>query len=423
MSLFQNTIAQLRKASKIMKLNPHIENYLSHPQQILEVSVPVRMDSGSMKIFTGFRVQHNNARGPYKGGVRFHPQVDMEEVKALAMWMTIKCAVVGIPLGGAKGGVIVDRSQLSYRELEALTRGYTRAIAPIIGPEQDIPAPDVYTDPQIMAWMADEYSMLQGRNKLGVVTGKPLEVGGSEGRSQATSQGGIVVLHEVLSALNQRPEDTRVVIQGFGNAGSNVAKLLREAGYKIIGVSDSKGGLHCEGGIHPEDAISCKRASKEGIGECFVAGIEYQAKQGAACQKVTNEELLELDCDVLVLSALENQVTQKNAPNIKAKIILELANGPTTPEADDILNAKNVMVLPDILVNAGGVTVSYFELVQNEANYYWTAAEVAEKLKTIMVEAWKTVDQLAKKYNCTLREAAFIAALKRLEDSMTLRGW
>ncbi|MDP2624697.1 MAG: Glu/Leu/Phe/Val dehydrogenase, partial [Candidatus Peregrinibacteria bacterium] len=383
MSLFENTIKQMRKAAKLMKLDPHIEAHLSHPQRILEVSIPIHMESGAVQVFRGFRVQHNNVRGPYKGGVRYHPEVDMEEVKALAMWMTIKCAVVGIPLGGAKGGVIVDSSQLTHRELEDLSRSYIRAVAPLVGPHQDIPAPDVYTNPQIMAWMADEYSQLQGYNRLGVVTGKPLTVGGSEGRAEATSQGGVYVLLEAMKAHEMKPEDTRMVVQGFGNAGSNVAKILADEGFKIIGVSDSKGGLYCEGGLHPKEAISCKRENGS-VGECFVAGIEYNQKDMAACQKVTNEQLLELDCDVLVLSALENQVTEKNAGNVKAKIILELANGPTTPEADEILKENGVMVIPDILANAGGVTVSYFELVQNEMNFYWSAEEVQERLSKIM---------------------------------------
>src|SRR3989338_6601928 len=361
MSLFENTIAQMRKAAQLMKLDPHIETHLSHPQRIFEVSLPIHMDNGAVQIFRGFRIQHNNARGPYKGGIRFHPQVDMEEVKALAMWMTVKCAVVGIPLGGAKGGVVVDPKELSERELEALSRGYIRAVEPIVGPEKDIPAPDVYTNPQIMAWMADEFSTIHGRNRLGVVTGKPLELGGSEGRGEATSQGGVYVLLEALTGLNMKPSETRVAIQGFGNAGANVAHLLEEQGFKIVGVSDSKGALYCPGGIHPKEAIACKR-EKGHVGECFVAGIEYDATQslaeGAACHMVTNEELLESDCDVLVLSALENQVTKNNADKIKAKVILELANGPTTPEADEILKEKGVIVLPDILANAGGVTVS-----------------------------------------------------------------
>jgi glutamate dehydrogenase len=426
MSLFQNTIEQMRRAAKLIKLDPHIEAHLSHPQRILEVSVPVHMDNGAVQIFRGFRVQHNNARGPFKGGVRFHPEVDMEEVKALAMWMTIKCAVVGIPLGGAKGGVIVDPRGMSKRELEILSRGYIRAIEPIVGPEKDIPAPDVYTNPQIMGWMADEFSTLRGKNTLGVVTGKPLEVGGSEGRGEATSQGGVYVLLEALKGLNMKAKDTRVVIQGFGNAGANVAHLLEDEGFRIIGVSDSKGALYCPGGIHPKEAIACKRANGQ-VDECFVAGIEFEetkkSSKGSACKKMTNEEMLELECDVLVLSAMENQVTKKNAKNIKAKVILELANGPTTPEADEILDKAGVMVIPDILANAGGVTVSYFELVQNQANFYWSADEVQMRLKEIMVRAWHEVEELSVKHNSTLREAAFIAAIKRLEKSMTARGW
>ncbi len=425
MSLFQNTLTQLERAAKIMKLNPHVEEYLRHPQRILEVNVPVHMDNSTMRIFKAFRVQHNNARGPYKGGIRYHPEVDMEEVKALSLWMTIKCSVVGIPLGGAKGGVIVDPRELSERELEELSRGYIRAVAPIVGPETDVPAPDVYTNPQIMAWMADEFSMLQGlkgARGLGVVTGKPLAFGGSEGRGEATSQGGVYVLMEALKAWGQKPEETKVVIQGFGNAGSNVAHLLETAGFKIVGVSDSKGGLYCEGGIHPKEAIACKR-EKGAVGECFVAGIEYEAKQGTACRKVTNEELLELPCDVLVLSALENQVTAKNAAKVQAKVILELANGPTTPEADEILHERGVAVIPDILANAGGVTVSYFEMVQNQANFYWTAKEVQEKLMGIMIAAWQAVDDVSKKHHSTLREAAFIVALKRLEAAILARGW
>lgn len=422
MSLFHNTLAQLDKASKLMQLDPHIEEHLRHPQRILEVAVPVHRDSGEIEVFQGFRVQHNNARGPYKGGIRYHPEVDMEEVKALSMWMTIKCAVVNIPFGGAKGGVVVDPSKLSPRELEELTRAYTRAIAPIIGPEEDIPAPDVYTNAQIMAWIVDEYSMLHGKNKWGVVTGKPLSVGGSEGRNEATSQGGVYVLQEALKERGWDPAQTRVAVQGFGNAGSNVARLLAQDGFKIVAVSDSKGGLYCEGGIHPDKAVACKGANGE-VGACSIAGVEYHAKEGAACKKITNDELLELDCEVLVLSALENQVTEKNADRIQAKMILELANGPTTPEADEILKKRGVVVIPDILANAGGVTVSYFEWVQNLSNYYWSKEDVAQRLKTIMVAAWSHVEETSKQHSCTLREAAFIAALKRLAEAMKMRGW
>jgi len=415
MSLFENTIRQMRQAAQIMKLDPNVETILSTPQKILEVSVPVKMDNGSIRVFKGFRVQHNNARGPYKGGIRFHPQVDMEEIKALATWMTMKCSVVGIPLGGGKGGVIVDPHELSEKELEALSRSYLRAIAPAIGPRKDIPAPDVYTNPQIMAWIADEFSKLHGENILGVVTGKPLEVGGSAGRGDATSQGGIYVLEEMCDSYNLPHENTTVAVQGFGNAGANVAKMLHERGFKVIAVSDSRGAIYCKDGVDPNHAHSCK-LDKGSVVECTGAG-------GSDCKVITNEELLELKCDVLFLSAMENQVTKDNADKIKARVIIELANGPVTPEADEILKEKGVLIVPDILANAGGVTVSYFELVQNEANFYWTNEEVQEKLKKIMIESWKNVEALSKKHNCTLRQAAFIAALKRLEGTIKLRGY
>lgn len=314
-----------------MQLDVNIEEVLRHPERVIEVSVPVKMDNGSLRVFQGYRVQHNSIRGPYKGGIRFHPDVDIEEVKALATWMTMKCAVVNIPLGGGKGGVIVDPRELSERELEELTRQYTHALAPFIGPEMDIPAPDVYTNPQIMAWIVDEYSKIKGRNVLGVVTGKGLEVGGSEGRAEATSQGGVYVLEEALKGQNT--SNMRVVVQGFGNAGFNVAKMLHNAGFKVIGVSDSKGALYCEEGLEPEKAMSCKVESGK-VGECELAG--------QACRMISNAELLELDCDVLVLSALENQVHEGNAANVKAKIVLELANGPVTPEADEILSLIHI---------------------------------------------------------------------------------
>ncbi|OIP80822.1 glutamate dehydrogenase [Candidatus Peregrinibacteria bacterium CG22_combo_CG10-13_8_21_14_all_44_10] len=415
MSLFENTISQMRQAASIMKLDPNVETILSTPHRILEVSVPVTMDNGSIRIFTGFRVQHNNARGPYKGGIRFHPEVDMEEVKALAIWMTMKCSVVGIPLGGGKGGVIVDSHTLSALELERLTRSYIRAIAPAIGPTKDVPAPDMYTTPQIMAWAADEFSKIHGENVLGVVTGKPLEVGGSAGRGDSTSQGGIYVLEEVCKTYNLPHEGTKVVVQGFGNAGANVAKMLHDNGFKVVGVSDSRGGIYCENGINPDATHSCK-LDKGSVVECSGIG-------GENCKVITNEELLELECDILFLSAMENQVTAANADRIKARFIVELANGPVTPEADVVLEKKGVLVVPDILANAGGVTVSYFELVQNEANFYWTDEEVQERLKKIMVDSWNNVADLAKKYNCTLRQAAFIAALKRLEAAIKLRGY
>lgn len=403
---------QIEKASKLMKLDPGVETILRHPERIIEVSVPIRMDNGALRVFTGLRVQHNSIRGPYKGGIRFHQDVDIDEVKALATWMTMKCAVVNIPLGGGKGGITVDPKELSAGELERLTREFTRQIAPFIGPDIDVPAPDVYTNPQIMAWMADEYSKFHGRNVLGVVTGKPLSVGGSEGRADSTSQGGIYILEEYLKDHGKTPQDMTVAVQGFGNAGSHVAHMLHDAGFKVIAVSDSKGALYCKDGLRPNEAILCK-AEKGQVGECFGSG--------EACEMITNETMLELECDILVLSAMENQVHAENAPRVKAKMILELANGPVTPEADEILQARGIPVIPDILANAGGVTVSYFELVQNQMNYYWTAAEVQEKLKLIMREAWHSVASDAKKYNCSYRIAAFITAMKRLEDAIKTR--
>ena len=402
----------MRKAAELMKLDVNIESVLRSPERIIEVSVPVKMDNGCLKVFRGFRVQHNSIRGPYKGGIRFHPDVDMSEVKALATWMTMKCSVVGIPLGGAKGGVIVNPKELSHRELEELTRGYTRALAPFIGPKIDVPAPDVYTNAQIMAWIADEYSQIKGHNVLGVVTGKALETGGSEGRAEATSQGGVYVLMEYLAQKGEDHKGKTVVVQGFGNAGSNVARMLHEAGFKVIAVSDSKGALYCKDGLQPDEAVTCK-IEKGQVGECIMVG--------ETCTRISNEELLALECDVLVLSALENQVHGDNVDKVKAGLILELANGPVTPEADEVLAKRGVPVIPDILANAGGVTVSYFELVQNEMNFYWTAEEVQERLKNIMVEAFAEVSKNATKYSTTYRAAAFITAIRRLEKAIAMR--
>jgi len=400
-----------------MELDKEIETILENPQRKVEVSFPLRMDDGSMKMIQGFRVQHNNTAGPYKGGIRFHQQVDMEEVIALSAWMTIKCSVVNIPLGGGKGGVIINPKELSETELERLTRGYIRAIAPVIGPDKDVPAPDVNTNAQIMEWMADEYSKIVGKDAKGVVTGKPIEAGGSRGRGSATAQGGVYVLQEIAKAQSLNPKETRVVVQGFGNAGGICAKLLAEDGYEVVGVSDSQGGIVCSHGINPDGVLSCK-LEKNSVVNCGVHASELEGMDGSTCTKVTNEELLEADCDILVLAAMENQITAENAHKVKAKIILELANGPTTPEADEILKERGIMVVPDILANAGGVTVSYFEMLQNASNNYWTKEEVQEKLKPIMVEAWEAVKANADKYESTLRVAAFITAIARLEQKI-----
>lgn len=421
MSLFENTIQQIKKASELMDLDKEIQMVLSCPQRKVEVNIPVRMDDGQLKFFKGFRVQHNNYRGPYKGGIRFHPQVDMGEVNALSAWMTIKCAVVGIPLGGGKGGVIVDPKELSEGELERLTRKYTELIEPVIGPKRDVPAPDVNTNSQIMEWIADEYSKIVGEESPGVVTGKPIENGGSKGRSSATAQGGVYVLSELMKAASLDTKNLKIVIQGFGNAGGVATKLLVADGYEVVGVSDSQGGIICTHGIIPQDLMACK-IEKKTVRECGINAIKLHGIEGAVCEKVSNEELLEQDCDILVLAALENQITEKNADKIKAKYILELANGPVSPEADEILAARGIIVVPDILANAGGVTVSYFEMLQNADGKYWSEEHVAEQLKEIMTNAWHEVKHNADKHNSTLREAAFITAISRIENKIRERG-
>lgn len=422
MSFYKNTLDLIEKAGKVMNLESDTRAILSSPNRIIEVSLPVKMDDGTIRVFQGFRVQHSDAAGPYKGGIRYHPNVDMEEVKALATLMTIKCAVVGIPLGGGKGGIGIDPKKFSRGELERLTRQYTRKIAPFIGPETDVPAPDVNTDPQIMAWIADEYSRAVGKNTLGVVTGKPLPVGGSLGREKATARGGFFVLEQLMEEKKLDPSRTTVVIQGFGNAGANAARILDEAGYKIIAASDSKGGIYCQDGIHAIKAIQCKM-EQGSIHECTVGkGVDYHVSKGSTCERIDNETLLQTECDLLVLSALENQLHKDNANKVKAKMILELANGPITPEADEILEKKGIVIIPDILANAGGVTVSYFELVQNQMNYYWQSEEVQQRLKVIMINAWREVSQISEKYKCSLRTAAFIKALSRLAELMKLRG-
>lgn len=405
MSLFENTLAQIEGAAGIINLHPDVFKILSVPQRTVEVSVPVKMDNGSIKVFEGFRVQHNNAFGPYKGGFRYHPQVDMEEVKALSAWMTIKCSVVGIPLGGAKGGVMVNPKELSQGEIERLTRSYVRLLEPVVGPDKDVPAPDVNTNAQVMDWFADEYSKIKGADMKGVVTGKSLKNGGSKGRSAATAQGGVYVLDEFLREKGVSPSETRVVVQGFGNAGSVAAKLLAAGGYEVIAVSDSQGGISCTCGVNPEEIGACK-VEKGSVTNCG---------NPEECKRVSNEELLQLECDVLVLAAMENQLTKGNADRVKAKYVLELANGPISPEADEILSKNEVEVLPDILANAGGVTVSYFEMLQNKKNDYLEEEEINRQLKEVMVKAWKEVSVNKEKYGCTYREAAFATALARLE--------
>lgn len=407
-SAFQNAMAQLEKAVKILGLEQNIYAQLQVPQRSLKVSIPVKMDNGVVKVFEGFRIQYNNARGPFKGGIRYHWNVSEDEVKALSFWMTMKCSTVGIPLGGGKGGIIVNPKELSVGELERLSRGYIRAIYKYVGPDQDVPAPDVYTTPQIMGWMLDEYEKITGHHAPGFITGKPLSIGGSAVRGFSTAQGGVYILEKAVEKLGLDRKNTTVAVQGFGNAGSYMAKILHEMGYKIAAVSDSKGGIYNEAGFDPKEVEKNKKTG----GTVSFPGA----------RQVTNEELLELNVDVLIPAALENQITAENAPRIKAKIVAELANGPTTPEADEILFKNGVLLVPDVLTNAGGVTVSYFEQVQNTYNYYWTEEEVLEKLKKIMNDSFDAVWERKEKFGVDMRTAAFVLAVDRVAMAMRDRG-
>ncbi|MEM2937641.1 MAG: Glu/Leu/Phe/Val dehydrogenase [Thermoplasmata archaeon] len=402
---------QLDKAAKVMNLEPGVHAILREPMRILEVTIPVKMDDGTIKVFKGFRVQYNDARGPTKGGIRFHPQETLDTVKALAAWMTWKTAVVDIPYGGAKGGVICDPKSMSEAEIERLSRGYIRAIGRFIGPEKDIPAPDVYTTPQIMAWMMDEYSKIVGYNAPGVITGKPIEVGGSLGRGDATARGGMFCLREAAKKIKLDLSKATVAIQGYGNAGQFAHKLVTEMfGAKVVAVSDSKGGIYDEKGLDFQKVLQ----HKEKTGSV----INYPG-----AKDITNEELLELKVDVLIPAALENQITGNNANKIKAKIVLELANGPTTPEADEILYKKGILDIPDFLANAGGVTVSYFEWVQNINGFYWTLDEVYQRLDQKMTKAFWDVMEAMDKYKIEPRTAAYVVAVKRVADAVKIRGW
>ena len=408
---FQNYLKNLEKAAKILGLEEKYYQALKIPYRIIEKKIKIATDQGEEKEFNAYRVQFNNARGPYKGGIRFHPQADIEEVKALAAAMAIKTAVVNIPLGGAKGGVKINPKDFSETDIEKVARAWAREFSPYIGKDKDIPAPDVYTNPQIMAYMLDEFEKIVGHSEPGMITGKPLELGGSQGRNQATAQGGVYVLEELIKVLGLKLEGLKIVVQGFGNAGYYVAILLYNLGCKIIAVSDSQGGIFKADGLNPEEVNRTKM--EQG------SVINFQ-KQGI--EKISNNEILELECDVLVPSALDNVIAKDNADKIKAKIVLELANGPTAPEADEVLFKKGLIVLPDVLANAGGVVVSYFEWVQNNSGFYWSEKEVLEKLQPIMVGAFKKVWNLSKEKNISLREAAFALAIGRIVKAMELRG-
>lgn len=400
--VFENAQKQLEKAEKHIKLTQETEEILKYPAEAFSFSIPVRMDDGSLKIFEGHRVRYNDARGPTKGGIRYHPKVNLDEVKALSFWMAIKCAVINIPYGGAKGGITVDPHKLSKAELERLSRGWMRKACRIVGPERDIPAPDVYTNSQVMAWMMDEYSTIKGEHSPAVITGKPLSLGGSLGREYATALGGYYCVKEAVDKIKN---GKRVAIQGFGNAGSHMARLLCEDGFTLIAVSDSKGGALVEKGFDFKKLMDVKE--KDGK-VCAYPG----------CKKLEPKELLELDCDVLVLAALENQITKENAEKIKAPMIVELANGPTTPEADDILHKNGVFIIPDILANAGGVCVSYFEWIQNKQGYYWKEDEVNEKLHEKMTKEFDATFDIHTKKKIDMRTAAYVLALGRIDEAI-----
>jgi len=409
--LFETGQAQLDEVANILHLEPGIHSILREPMRELHVSIPLKMDNGEVKIFKGFRVQYNDALGPCKGGIRFHPDETIDTIRALAFWMTCKCAVVGIPLGGGKGGVICNPKEMSTGELERLSRGYVDAVWQFIGPEKDIPAPDVYTNPQIMAWMMDEYSKLRGCNSPGVITGKPVCIGGCLGRAGATACGGMFTIIEAAKHLNIDLSTATVAVQGYGNAGSNIAMLMNdELGSKIIAVNDSKSGIYNKQGLDPHKVF------------------QHKAETGSVlnfpeAENISSEDLLELEVTVLCPSALENVITKENASKIKAKIIAELANGPTVPEADEVLTHNGVFVIPDCLCNAGGVTVSYFEGVQNAYNYYWEEEEGHEKLGKKMSKAFQDVLSESLKRKIGMRVAAYIVAVTRVAEAMRLRGW
>jgi glutamate dehydrogenase (NAD(P)+) len=400
---------QFDLAADRLDLDDGMRRVLRVPQRELTVNFPVTMDDGHVEVFTGYRVQHNVSRGPGKGGIRYHQNVTIDEVRALAMWMSWKCAVVNIPYGGAKGGVIVDPKKLSIREVEGLTRRFTTELSPLIGPDRDIPAPDVNTNAQTMAWIMDTYSMHHGYTISGVVTGKPLASGGSLGRNEATARGAVFTLQRWSAASNTPLAGLRVAVQGYGNAGSIAATLLAAEGAKIIAVSDSTGGIHDPAGLDPAKVGAWKQEHGTVVGFPRADGV-------------TNQEILEIDCDILVPAALENQITRQNAPRIRARVIAEAANGPTTPEADQILFERGIFLIPDILCNAGGVTVSYFEWVQDMQSFFWSEDRINESLREIMDRAFEAVHAMSRKHGVDMRTAAYMVAVARVAEATTLRG-
>lgn len=409
LNLFTSTQDVIKEALNKLGYDEAMYELLKEPLRMLTVRIPVKMDDGTTKVFTGYRAQHNDAVGPTKGGVRFHPMVSEQEVKALSMWMTLKCGIVDLPYGGGKGGIICDPRQMSMGELERLSRGYVRAVSQIVGPTKDIPAPDVFTNAQIMAWMMDEYSRMDEFNSPGFITGKPIVLGGSQGRDRATAEGVTIVIQEAAKKRGIDIQGARIVIQGFGNAGSFLAKFMSDLGAKVIGISDAYGALHDPNGLDI-DYLLDRRDSFGTVTTLFE-------------NTISNKELLELDCDILVPAAIENQITAENAHHIKANIVVEAANGPTTAEATKILAERGILLVPDVLASAGGVTVSYFEWVQNNQGYYWTEEEVREKLYRKMVDAFENVYTTATNRNINMRLAAYMVGVRRTAEASRFRGW
>lgn len=417
-SILADASQRLEKTLRYVTVPDDAIERLKYPKASLTVSIPVRMDDGSLRVFQGYRVRYDDTRGPTKGGIRFHPNVNLDEVQSLAFWMTFKCAALNLPFGGAKGGITLNPKELSKFELERLSRGYIDAIANFIGPDVDIPAPDVYTNPMIMGWMMDQYSVINRQITPAVVTGKPISMGGSLGRETATAMGAFFTIQTIMAKLNRTPGDTTVAVQGFGNAGAVIADLLFSAGYRVVAVSDSMGAIYAKQGLDIPSVRHLKESSR---------GIKAVYCEGSVCNVVehevlTNAELLELDVDILIPAALENQITEANADRINAKYIFEVANGPITSAADEILEARGIPVFPDILVNAGGVTVSYFEWVQNRSGFYWSLQEVNRQLEQRMVEETERIWAIAQNFSTSMRTAAYIHALKRLGDAVEAKG-
>ncbi len=416
--MFELAKQRLEPVFKHIEVSDEVIDRLSVAKRSIIASIPVRMDNGDLRIFTGYRVQYDDTRGPTKGGIRYHPRVNLDEVTSLSFWMTVKCAVAGLPFGGAKGGVTVNPKELSKLELERLSRGYIRAFADVLGPSRDIPAPDVYTNATIMGWMADEFATISRRQVPEMITGKPLHLGGSEGRESATGQGALYSLAEYARRHGWDIEGVSIAVQGFGNAGYNFARLANKMGFRVVAVSDSQGAIYSSSGLNIEDVYRYKTEGNP-LASVYFDGSIYNMLE---YDELTNDELLELSVDVLVLAALENQVTQLNAGQIKAKTILEIANGPVTPQADEILETNGIEVIPDVLANAGGVVVSYFEWVQNKAGFYWEEKEVISKLKKIMRRESDVVFDLALSHKCSLRTAAYIHGIERLAGAIEERG-